>query len=67
MGAAAKKIDKKPVYDQLSTMQIGMRFGLTRETVRQRLFDAGMEPVIDEPKKKLYELTPVAIVAITKP
>lgn len=43
-----------------------MRFGLTRETVLKRVTDAGIKPILDEPKKKIYEMTPELIAAVNK-
>jgi len=66
MAQTARKIDQKPEFERLSTMAIAMRYHLTRETVLKRLKENDIEPVVDEPKKKLYEMTQELIAAVNK-
>lgn len=42
----------------LSQSKIAFRCGITRETARNRLKTAGIEPVEDKGNEKLYEFTP---------
>lgn len=45
-------------FERLSMMGLARRFDLDRETVRKRLDEAGIIPVSEKAKEKLYELTP---------
>lgn len=47
-----------PEFERLSISALGQRFDLDRATVRTRLREAGILPVEEKAKEKLFELTP---------
>jgi hypothetical protein len=57
----ATKGNGKSGHERRNVSQLAFRFDLDRGTVRKRLQDAGIEPVSEKAKEKLYELTPELI------
>src|SRR4051812_37453083 len=57
----ATKGNGKSGHERRNVSQLAFRFDLDRGTVRKSLQDAGIEPVSEKAKEKLYELTPELI------
>lgn len=55
MGQAALKLDG---YERGNISQLAEMFDLDRASVRKRINEAGIEPVEEKAKEKIYELTP---------
>lgn len=58
MNALAKKLPNLEAYERLNISKLAMRFDLDRITVRKRIIDAGIEPIEEKAREKIYELTP---------
>lgn len=55
MGQAALKLE---AYERLNISQLAEDFDLDRASVRKRIQEAGIEPVEEKAKEKIYEVSP---------
>jgi DNA-binding transcriptional ArsR family regulator len=54
-------------FERKNVSQLAFRFDLDRGTVRKRLMDAGIIPIDEKAKEKLYELTDRLIEVLERP